>query len=316
MYRHRLLVFLTVLPLLIVLTGCTPAATPTAEPTEAPTAEGRALVLGDIADDPAEVIEGMQPLADYLAVQLKDQGISEGQVKVAASAEEMEQLLKDGEVDLYFDSVYPAMLISDASGAQPILRRWRRGVGEYNTVIFTRKDSGITSVDELKGHLIALDNEFSTSGFVLPAAYLTEQGLTLVGKESYDEPAAADEVGFVFSHADENTLQWVLSGNVSAGATDNVHFEDYPKEAADQLVALAETESVPRQVVLVRPGMDEALLEAVNKALLEADESEDGKAALQNFDKTSQFDEFPQGIDAALKRMRELQEIVAGLKMP
>ena len=62
--------------------------------------------------------------------------------------------------------------------------------------------------------------------------------------------------------------------------------------------------------------MDQSLLEAVNKALLEADESEDGKAALQNFDKTSQFDEFPQGIDAALKRMRELQEIVAGIKMP
>jgi phosphonate transport system substrate-binding protein len=318
MNRLRLPTLFILVLLLTLLIGCTPPATPapTAAPTEAPTAEGRAFVLGDIADDPAEVIAGMQPLADYLAAQLKDQGITEGQVKVAASAEEMEQLLKDGEVDLYFDSVYPAMLISDASGAQPLLRRWRRGVGEYHTVIFTSKESGITSVDELKGHLIALDNEFSTSGFVLPAAYLTEQGLTLVGKESYDESAAADEVGFVFSHADENTLQWVLSGNVAAGATDNNHFEDYPKEAADQLVVLAETESVPRQVVLVRPGMDQSLLEAVNKALLEADESEDGKAALQNFDKTSQFDEFPQGIDAALKRMRELQEIVAGIKMP
>ena len=29
--------------------------------------EGRAIVLGDISDDPAEVIDGTQPLADYLA---------------------------------------------------------------------------------------------------------------------------------------------------------------------------------------------------------------------------------------------------------
>ena len=49
--------------------------------TEAPATEpakAHAIVLGDISDDPAEVIEGTQPLADYLAENLKDFGITEG----------------------------------------------------------------------------------------------------------------------------------------------------------------------------------------------------------------------------------------------
>lgn len=51
--------------------------------------EGRALVLGDISDDPAEVIDGTQPIADYLAEHLKEYGISSGQVRVVSSISEM-----------------------------------------------------------------------------------------------------------------------------------------------------------------------------------------------------------------------------------
>ena len=101
------------------------------------------IVLGDISDDPAEVIEGTQPLADYLALQLGDYGITEGQVKIPATVEEMSHLVSTGQVDLYFDSIYPATLVSDASGAHPILRRWRFGVEKYHSVIFASKESGI-----------------------------------------------------------------------------------------------------------------------------------------------------------------------------
>ncbi len=305
---------------LALLSGCNPATTgtpesTTMEPISLP-AEGRAIVLGDISDDPGEVIEGAQPLADYLATRLNDFGITQGQVKVASTPEEMVQWLESGEVDLHFDSVYPAMLISDESGAQPFLRRWRRGVGEYYTVIFAREESGITSLDGLRGHLIALDNPYSTSGFVLPAVYLVEHGLLMVGKESYNELVGDDEVGFVFSYDDENTLQWVLSGLVSAGATDNVHFEEFTPEVRDQLVVLAETEAVPRQVAIARPGIDEALLEAITQILINAHSTEEGRAALQAFDETARFDQFPEGIDAALSRMRELKEIVQDIPLP
>jgi len=293
------------------------AATPELTATSAPAAAAtRAIVLGDIAEDPGVVIEGTQPLADYMAAQLADFGITEGRVKIAATTDEMADLLEAGEVDLYFDSVYPATLVGDASGGEIILRRWRYGVEVYHTVIFASADQGIDTLQDLRGHIIAFDNPFSTSGYFLPAVSLLEAELPLVGKSSYDEPVAEDEVGFVFSYHDENTLQWVFSGLVAAGATDDYNYEVlFSEDVKEQLVVLKETAPVPRQVVVVRPNMAPALLEAVKSTLTTAHESAAGQAALEPF-QTSRFDEFPEGIEAAQRRMREMMEQVQGLPLP
>lgn len=303
--------------LLFLVTSCGGGAVPTGTSvpaTEPP--ESRAIILGDISDDPAEVIDGTQPLADYLAANLKEYGITEGQVRIATSTEELAKMLANGEVDLYFDSTYPATLISDQVGAKIIVRRWRFGVEEYQSVIFASKDSEITSVEQLPGHMVAMDAPYSTSGFMLPAVYLTEQGLKLVGKKSQGEPVASDEIGFVFSYDDQNTLQWVLSGLTDAGVTDDFHFDvDFPEEARTQLVELARTEATPRQVGLVRPGLDEELTQAIIGVLTAMHETEEGQAALESF-QTSKFDEFPDGIHAATERMREMMELVKGIQLP
>lgn len=301
---------------LCLLLGCTPPTAAPSTPTATPQPEASAIVLGDISDDPGEVIEGTQPLADYLAARLAPFGITEGSVVVADSTDEMIELLQSGEVDLYCDSVYPATLVSDAAGAQPILRRWRFGVETYHTVIFASKESGITALDELPGHMIALDTPFSTSGFLLPAVHLNEHGLRLVGKASYDAEVNSGNVGFVFSYDDENTLQWVLSGRVAAGATDDYHYEvAFPEEARDRLVKLAETASVPRQVVVAGAHLDPELREAIKTTLLTVHETDAGQAALEPF-QTTRFDAFPEGIEAAQEEMREMMDVVQQLPMP
>jgi phosphonate transport system substrate-binding protein len=276
----------------------------------------RFIVLGDISDDPGEVIEGAQPLADYLAAQLKDYGITGGKVRVAASTDEMIELLKSGEVDLYFDSTYPATLISDAAGAQIVLRRWKFGVEQYHSVIFASKASGITSIDQLPGHMVAMDAPYSTSGFMLPVVFLKENGFTMTGKSAYGDPVAANEIGFVFSYDDENTLQWVLSGFTAAGVTDDYHFDTaFPREAIDQLVELARTESTPRQVLVARGDLEPALLAAIKQALIALDDNPENQSTLKSF-QTSQFDDFPEGIQAATTRMREMMELLQGITLP
>jgi len=309
---------LTVLSLLItcLLAACTAAPTSTPQPTtstEEPTQqiEGHPIILGDISDDPANIFDEMQPLADYLAARLADEGVTEGQVKVVSSPEEMIAALENGEIDLYFDSVYPATVIGDASKAQPILRRWKDGVEKYHTVIYTTKESDITSVEDLQGHMIAFDEPTSTSGYVLPFVYLVEQGLKPVEKSTPEDKVAPDEVGYVFSSDDDNSLEWLNGGLVSAAATDNITYKkDIPAEMAPNLVVLAETESLPRQIAIARPGLDPDLQAAIIEVLKGADETPEGQAALEAFDDTARFDEFPEGIDQAIKRMRELLEIV------
>lgn len=301
-----------------LLVGCagTGADLPPISTEENAPGEGRAIVFGDISDDPAEVIDGTQPMADYLAEHLREYGITSGQVRVVSTIDQMTELLKNGQVDLYFDSTYPATLISDETGAEIILRRWRFGVEEYHSVIFARSDSGVTSLQDLPGHMVAMDAPYSTSGFMLPAVEMVENGLNPVGKRGYGESVRPDEVGFVFSYDDENTLQWVLSGLVSAGVTDDYNFDvAFPKEVTRDLVVLARTESTPRQVVLARDGLEPELLEAIKQTLANIHTDEDGQAALEAF-QTTRFDEFPEGIELATGRMREMMEIAQDIPLP
>ncbi|MBN1450279.1 MAG: phosphate/phosphite/phosphonate ABC transporter substrate-binding protein [Anaerolineales bacterium] len=304
--------------MLLVLVACSSSGeAQTPEPTAAVVeGESRVIVLGDISDDPAEVIDGTQPLADYLAAHLKEFGITSGQVRVASSISEMAGLLKSGEVDLYFDSTYPATLISDEAGANIILRRWRFGVEQYHSVIFASVDSGVTSLNDLPGHMIAMDAPYSTSGYMLPAVLIVENGLNLVGKRGQGEPVAGDEIGFIFSYDDENTLQWVLSGLVSAGVTDDYHFDvAFPPEATQKLIELARTEATPRQVVVARNGLDPALLDVIKRLLINIHVDETGQDALEAF-QTTRFDEFPEGIEQATSRMRKMMDIVRDIPLP
>jgi phosphonate transport system substrate-binding protein len=161
-----------------------------------------------------------------------------------------------------------------------------------------------------------MDSPYSTSGYAIPAVFLVESGLTLVGKENYNEGVADDEVGFVYSYDDDNSLQWVLSGFVSAGVTDDFRFNVlFPEEAREELVILAETDRVPRQVMIARAGLDNDLLAAIIEVLLNADEDPEAAAALEAF-QTSQFDEFPDGVDDFQNDMRALVETLDAIPAP
>ena len=94
------------------------------------------------------------------------------------------------------------------------------------------------------------------------------------------------------------------------GATENGDFEEIAADVREQLVILAETESLPRHIGIAGPDMDADVLEAITDLLLAADQTDEGSAALEAFGETSQFDEFPEGINRAMTRMNELYDIV------
>ena len=267
----------------------------------------RPLVLADIGSDTAKKVRRFSPLADYLGARLAEFGIEGGEVRVAPDTETMVRWLADGEADLYFDSPFPALVMIDRADAQPILRRWKGGVSEYHSVIFARRDSGISTLEELVGQTIALDDAFSTSGFLLPVAHLRDAGFEVVSSEAL---APTDgSIRYRFSDDDENTLQWVASGLVAAGVVDNVTYGELSDEQRAGFVVLAETEAVPRQVVLVRPGIDADLLAAVTALLVDLDEAPEGPDILATA-KTAAFDGFPEGAEQALAAMRAMYESV------
>lgn len=308
--------------LLLLMGACGPAApalqeaTPTPEvevaaPSEQTTELLGTIVLADISSNPDKKIKRFQPLADYLAAHLAEFGIGSGEVRIAPDLETMASWLAAGAVDICFDSLYPTLILSDQTGAQPILRRWKGGVGEYHTVIFALAEQGFDSVDDLRGEMVAFDEPASTSGYLVPLAYLLEAGLTPVEQPSVQAAIPDDIIGYTFSGDDENTIQWVISGRAAAGVIDSEEFKKLPEETLAAITILAETEAIPRQVAVVAPDMSPELVEAITTLLVELDETEEGQSVLEAF-KTSQFDAFPQGIEATLADMRAMYDRVQG----
>lgn len=310
---------ITLLSLLAALASCSkttissPSASPS--PSTAPTASistssaTETLVIGDISDEPAKKIRRYQPLADYLAAQLQNAGFATVQVKIAPNMETMSQWLKSGEVDLYFDSPFPALIVSEQSGAQPILRRWKDGVAEYKTVIFTLTKNDIKSLNDLQGHLIAFEEPFSTSGYMLPLAHLVKAGLKLVEKPNPVSTVGDDEVGYVFSKDDKNAIQWVLGDRVTAAAVSAPDYLKISEKVRAQLTILAETEALPRHLTLVSTTLSPKQKTAIKTTLLQMDNTETGRAVLKQFEETKQFDEFPEGANAGLARMQALYDL-------
>ncbi|HLO18120.1 MAG TPA: phosphate/phosphite/phosphonate ABC transporter substrate-binding protein, partial [Anaerolineales bacterium] len=277
----RFILILAQIVVLASLSACSPQVPATQTPTAITTpCVEPAITLGEIGDQPTQIIPDVQKLANYLAQKLAGFGIECGQVKVTSTVKDMIELINKGEVDVYLDSMFPAALASDATGAEPILRQWRNCDPEYYSVIFTLANSGIGSIDNLPGHVIGVDRPDSTSGFAMPASYLIDRGLRMEVKANWNEPVDANEVGVWFTGADDNTWRNVASGNVIAGATDDFHYAQWEKAEPGKFVVLAKTGSEPRRVVLVRAGLDSALKAAIKNVLLKADQDPNALAVL------------------------------------
>ncbi|MEM9008538.1 MAG: phosphate/phosphite/phosphonate ABC transporter substrate-binding protein [Cyanobacteria bacterium P01_F01_bin.86] len=297
----------TLICLASALFGC---STPNA--TDSTDIEGDAIILTDVDFDPDSLIPETQPVADYLATDrtLKQAGITQGEVQIAPDVETVAEWMAAGEVNLYFDSVYPAMLVMEQSGATPILRRWKDGVPEYNTYFVTRTDSPLKELADLQGNMIAMQSPSSSSGFMFPMIYMLEAGFNPIEKAEANHTVAEDAIGYVFSGEDDNTVEWILEGKVAAGALDNETWTDLSDEDRAQLTIIAETDAFPRHVVVAGPSLAPEQLDALKTAMVNMDESKDGKAALETFSETAQFDEFPEGVDAAIARLKASYEML------
>lgn len=260
--------------------------------------------IGSIHTEPAHEFKIFSPLASYLAKQLQSEGIDQGKVVVAQSIPQMAAFLREGKVDLYIDSPFTAVAVSRLSGSKFLLRRWKKKVGEYHTVLFARKDSGIRHLADLKGKMIAFEEPFSSSGYLLPKMVLLQKGLNLVPKRAASDPVGPEEVGYVFSYNDESTMVWVLRRKVSAGALDNHRFPKMAKRNLRSLQIIHETFSMPRHIVSYRADLSPKLVARIKDVLIKMDRSKKGRKALRKFQKTTKFDDIPdQAIAPLLQSM-------------
>lgn len=270
--------------------------------------------IGSVSTEPAAEIKKFLPIANYLGKELQSEGIDQEKVIVAKSISQMATLLREGKVDLYIDSPFPVLAASHLSGSKIVLRRWKKGAAEYRSVIFARKDSGVDRLEDLKGKMLALQDNFSSTAYFLPKLLLLQRGFKLSAKTDPTEAVAPGEVGYVFSQADENTMMWVLRKKVMAGATDEQSYEKEAKTSPGSLQVIERSYALPRQVVSYRSDLSPKLLAKIKEILIGMDQSEEGRKVLKEFENTTKFDELPEQSMAPLLKALKLLHAELGIK--
>ena len=296
-------------PLLALLIGFALLVIPLPQAKAADAERERTLVIGKVSTNPKKHYKYLKPMAEYVVERMQDLGIDRVEILMAKDNRQMINYLKRGKVDWVTETVFSAVEFEEKAGAEIILLKYKKGVGKYHTVFFTRKDSGIQSLQDLRGKVIAFQDEGSSSAFFIPAHMMLDAGLDMVRLESPREKVEGNEVGYVFAKEEINMSTWVHKGLVDAGAFANLDWdkEDHAPDAFKRdMSVFLESEAYPRAVELVRKGMRPEVKERLISVLVATKDDEKAHAALKAYQKTKQFDAIDDSIQAGIDRARGL----------
>ena len=289
---------LLVAALVLNLTGASGVAAQAREAVEVKT-----LSLGLVSETHREEIEKhFQEFVRYVTRKLSTGPAIEGRVVVASTPFELAKLLEQRKIDFYMESAYPTYVVNFVHGAgKLLLRRWKSGLADYYSIIFTRSDSGIKRVEDLKGKTIVFEDAGSTSGYLLPKLFLQRRGLKLSEKGRFSPDSAATDVGYVFARTQDKLVDAVLSKQAAAGAFSNDDFNALDEKKKADIGALAQTDRLPRHLLSVRSDLAPELVARLEGILLAMHDDAEGRKILQKTDGTTKFDMLPGG-EAAMRR--------------
>ena len=303
--RQRRWLFHLVLTTLALLAGFNGIADVAAQPRE--TVEAKRLTLGMVSETHRkEIEEHFRDFVGYVARKLSSGREIEAKVVTAATPLELAELLKQRKVDFYMESAYPTYVINSVHGAgKLLLRRWKSGMAEYYSVIFTSTNSGIKRLEDLRGKTIVFEDPGSSSGYLMPKLFLQRRGLKLRERARLEPDGAAAEVGYIFAGSQDRLVEAVLARQSAAGASSNDDFIALDDKKKNELAQLAQTDRLPRHLVSVRSGLAPALVASLEKILLSMDDDAEGRKILQKADGTTKFDVLPGGEAAMRRRLLE-----------
>ena len=124
------------------------------------------------------------------------------------------QGLLGGTLDLAWlgASTYAAIYLENPDAVEPVVVKTNTdGSYGYYSIGFARADSGINSLDDMKGKVFAFGDPNSTSGYLIPSIEIPQSGYSMKPGDYFGD------IRFVGGH--EQTIVAVANGDVHAGVT-------------------------------------------------------------------------------------------------
>jgi phosphonate transport system substrate-binding protein len=266
------------------------------------------IVIGRITDNPRSDYVRLKRMLDVVVPHLAGQGIREGAVLLARDPQQMAGYLRRGRVDWVTETPAMAAELQNRSGAQPFLRALREDRNVYRSLVFVRRDSGLRTLADLRGKRLALQTRSSTSAFYLPLVTLLDAGLPLTELATPDDQPGPDEVGFLLARSELNIATWVHKGLADAGALSNLDWDNprrMPPGFREDFRVIAESDSVPRAIELIRKDLPVPLAVALREVLLGLDRQADAQEALLGYFATARFEVIDDETQRALTALNQ-----------
>ncbi|MFK8026352.1 MAG: putative selenate ABC transporter substrate-binding protein [Ilumatobacter sp.] len=236
------------------------------------------ITIGAIPDqDPELIARNNDLLADYLSeeigIDVEFQPVTEYSAAVTG--------FRVGDLDLvWFGALTGVQARLQVDGAQAVAQRDIDA--EFTSVFIAGTDTGIDPVDSvdglsvLEGRSLTFGSESSTSGRLMPQAFLEEAGVTL---EDLDGEAG-------FSGAHDATIELVESGTFEAGALSSQVWNSAVEDGTvdlDLVQLVFETPTYTNYHWVARPELGDDLNQRILDALAALDASDPEEAEILDF---------------------------------
>jgi len=241
---------------------------------------------------PSRVYAQWQPLADYMSAQLG----KPVEIVVPRGFGKMKKIIEKGEVDFFYINSHVFYRLLQAGKAVPVVQMENiAGNITSRSEIFVRKDSGINSVEDLKGKSVAFISPMGAGGYMAPRAQLYDAGLES-GKD-YKE---------LFTKNLSNSIHGVLLGDYDAATMCGVNFKLMShKIKTGDLKVIAVSDEYPENLIAARSNLSPGLIARFRSQLLTLDETPDGNQLLVDMSsmKIKKFVNYDESINDSTQKL-------------
>jgi len=244
-------------------------------------------------ESPVQMFKRFTPLAEYLSEKLGREVV----FKLTTTFADAVKDIGAAGTDICYMTPTTYIEAHDQYGVELVAKALRNGSPYSHTIIVTREDSGIKSLEELNGRSFAFGDKMSTSSWLVPMYMLSKAGVKLSDLSEYR---------FLGHHDD--VAKAVLLGELDAGGLRETTAEQFRSKG---LGFLAKSEDIPEFNFCVRPGMDDGVVDQIRAALVGLSSSDsDGARILRSIDKS--YTGFMAAADSDYNMVRVMLSKVSG----
>lgn len=271
---------LLALPLVVLLLGGCRGGGGTA-PADGAAAVGTAERPLTMVFVPSVNSEELATSADELAELLETETGYKVKGDVGSSYSAVVEAMGAGHVDIGWLNPFSYVLAHNKYGVEPLLIATRDGMRSYHGVIFTRTDSGINTLQDLKGKRFAFVDPLSTSGTIYPKLAMMSAGID-PEKDLGQTLFAGGHDKVVVAVYQKQVDAGAVYGGADRDARDRV--EGTIPDVLQKTKVIAKTDPIPNDNVSVRKELPEEVKSKLKAALEKISASDAGRRILGNYD--------------------------------